>query len=88
VDAVIIEAPVLDQECEKGATQRGYQTKKGEDWHFWMKADVGTDKRGIVHSPTTTPHVPCDVSSSRQSVQSLVSAKAVNSRTVSLASPR
>ena len=31
-----------------------HQTKKGKDWHFGMKAHVGTDKRGIVHSLTTT----------------------------------
>jgi IS5 family transposase len=28
---------------------------KGKDWHFGMKAHVGTDRRGIVHSLTTTP---------------------------------
>ena len=31
-----------------------HQTKKGKDWHFGMKAHVGTDQRGIVHSLTTT----------------------------------
>jgi len=31
-----------------------HQTKKGKDWHCGMKAHVGTDKRGIVHSLTTT----------------------------------
>jgi IS5 family transposase len=31
-----------------------HQTKKGKDWHFGMKAHVGTDRRGIVHTLTTT----------------------------------
>jgi len=31
-----------------------HQTKKGKDWHFGMKAHVGTDRRGIVHSLSTT----------------------------------
>ena len=26
------------------------QTRKGNEWHFGMKAHVGTDKRGTVHS--------------------------------------
>ena len=31
-----------------------HQTRKGKDWHFGMKAHVGADKRGIVHSLSTT----------------------------------
>jgi transposase, IS5 family len=39
-----------------------HQTKKGKDWHFGMKAHVGTDKRGIVHTLTTTAANVADVS--------------------------
>ena len=39
-----------------------HQTKKGKDWHFGMKAHVGTDRRGIVHSLTTTPANVSDIS--------------------------
>ena len=31
-----------------------HQTKKGKDWHFGMKAHIGTDRHGIVHSLSTT----------------------------------
>ena len=40
VDATIIAAPP--------------STKKGRDWHFGMKAHIGTDRRGIIHSLCTT----------------------------------
>ena len=32
-----------------------HQVVKGKEWHFGMKAHVGTDRRGIVHTLTTTP---------------------------------
>jgi IS5 family transposase len=33
-----------------------YQAKKGNNWHFGMKAHIGTDAdSGLVHSVTTTP---------------------------------
>jgi transposase, IS5 family len=31
-----------------------HQTRKGKDWHVGMKAHIGTDRRGVVHSLTTT----------------------------------
>ena len=37
------------------------QTRKGKDWHFGMKAHVGTDRRGIVHSLTTTDAAGADI---------------------------
>ena len=30
------------------------QTKQGNQWYFGMKVHVGTDRRGIIHSITTT----------------------------------
>ena len=54
VDATIIEAPPSTKNQEQARDPEMHQTKKGKDWHFGMKAHVGTDKRGIVHSLTTT----------------------------------
>jgi IS5 family transposase len=54
VDATIIAAPPSTKNAEGRRDPEMHQTKKGKDWHFGMKAHVGTDKRGIVHSLTTT----------------------------------
>jgi len=54
VDATIIEAPPSTKNEEQARDPEMHQTKKGNEWHFGMKAHVGTDKRGIVHSLTTT----------------------------------
>ena len=54
VDATIIEAPPSTKNEEQARDPEMHQTKKGSEWHFGMKAHVGTDKRGIVHSLTTT----------------------------------
>jgi IS5 family transposase len=62
VDATIIEAPPSTKNAEKARDPEMHQTKKGKDWHFGMKAHVGTDKRGIVHSLTTTPANASDIS--------------------------
>lgn len=54
VDATIIEAPPSTKNADQARDPEMHQTKKGSEWHFGMKAHVGTDKRGIVHSLTTT----------------------------------
>jgi transposase, IS5 family len=54
VDATIIEAPPSTKNAEQARDPEMHQTKKGKDWHFGMKAHVGTDRRGIVHSLVTT----------------------------------
>lgn len=54
VDATIIAAPPSTKNAEGRRDPEMHQTKKGKDWHFGMKAHVGTDTRGIVHSLTTT----------------------------------
>ena len=54
VDATIIEAPTSTKNVEGARDPEMHQTKKGGGWHFGMKAHVGTDKRGIVHSLTAT----------------------------------
>lgn len=54
VDATIIEAPPSTKNAEKARDPEMHQTRKGSTWHFGMKAHVGTDLQGIVHSLTTT----------------------------------
>ena len=54
VDATIIEAPTSTKNAEGERDPEMHQTKKGGGWHFGMKAHVGTDKRGIVHSLSVT----------------------------------
>jgi IS5 family transposase len=55
VDATIIAAPPSTKNAAGARDPEMHQTKKGKDWHFGMKAHVGTDRRGIVHSLSTTP---------------------------------
>lgn len=54
VDATIIAAPPSTKNADKARDPEMHQTRKGKEWHFGMKAHVGTDKRGIVHSLSTT----------------------------------
>lgn len=62
VDATIIAAPPSTKNAEKARDPQMHQTRKGKQWHFGMKAHVGTDKRGIVHSLTTTAANAADIS--------------------------
>src|SRR5690606_28329745 len=62
VDATIIAAPPSTKNAEKARDPEMHQTKKGKDWHFGMKAHVGTDKRGTVHSLVTTAANKADIS--------------------------
>lgn len=55
VDATIIAAPPSTKNAAGARDPEMHQTKKGKDWHFGMKAHIGTDRRGIVHSLSTTP---------------------------------
>jgi len=54
VDATIIAAPPSTKNEQQARDPEMHQTKKGKDWHFGMKAHIGTDRRGIVHSLSTT----------------------------------
>ncbi len=54
VDATIIAAPPSTKNADGKRDPEMHQTKKGKDWHFGMKAHIGTDRRGIVHSLSTT----------------------------------
>jgi transposase, IS5 family len=54
VDATIISAP---SSTKNGAERRDpemRQTKKGNAWYFGMRVHTGTDRRGLVHTLTTT----------------------------------
>lgn len=62
VDATIIAAPPSTKNAEKARDPQMHQTRKGKQWHFGMKAHVGTDKRGIVHSLTTSAANAADIS--------------------------
>jgi transposase, IS5 family len=61
VDATILEAPPSTKNAQKARDPEMRQTKKGNQWHFGMKAHIGTDTRGIVHSLTTTNAAVADV---------------------------
>ena len=37
------------------------QTRKGNQWYFGMKVQVGTDTRGLVHTVTTTDAAQADI---------------------------
>lgn len=62
VDATILNAP---SSTKNGAERRDpemKQTRKGKTWYFGMKVHVGTDRRGLVHSLTTTDAAQADIS--------------------------
>ena len=55
VDATIIEALSSTKNRNQERDPEMHQTKKGNQWHFGMKAHIGVDAdTGIVHSMTTT----------------------------------
>ena len=63
VDATIIDAPPSTKNEAGARDPEMKQGKKNErEWHFGMKAHVGTDRRGIVHSLVTTSANASDVS--------------------------
>ncbi len=63
VDATIIEAPPSTKNADKSRDPEMHQTKKGNAWHFGMKAHVGVDaSSGLVHSIVGTAANESDVS--------------------------
>ncbi len=55
VDAIIIEAPSSTKNRNRERDPEMQQTKKGNQWHFGMKAHIGVDSEtGIVHSLSAT----------------------------------
>jgi transposase, IS5 family len=62
VDATIIAAPSSTKNSTGARDPEMHQTKKGNQWHFGMKAHVGTDaESGMVHSVIGTPANVADV---------------------------
>ena len=62
VDATIIAAPSSTKNAEGERDPEMHQTKKGNQWHFGMKAHIGVDAHsGLVHTVTTTAANEADV---------------------------
>ena len=59
VDATIIKAPSSTKNERRERDPEMHQTKKGNEWHFGMKAHIGVDAAsGLVHTlMTTAAHV-------------------------------
>ena len=56
VDATLIAAPSSTKNSTGERDPDMHQTKKGNQWHFGMKAHIGVDaESGLVHTVTTTP---------------------------------
>jgi transposase, IS5 family len=62
VDATIIAAPSSTKNAQGERDPEMHQTKKGNQWHFGMKAHIGVDAdSGLVHTVTTTAANQADV---------------------------
>ena len=56
MDATIIDAPQSTNNRAGERVPEMHQTKKGNQWHFGVKAHIEVDSEtGIVHSMTATP---------------------------------
>lgn len=70
VDATIIAAPSSTKNREGKRDPEMHQTKKGNEWHFGMKAHIGVDAHsGITHSVVTTPANVADVTQAHALLQ-------------------
>jgi IS5 family transposase len=62
VDATIIAAPPSTKNKDKARDPEMHQAKKGNQWHFGMKAHIGVDaESGLVHSVHATAANESDV---------------------------
>jgi IS5 family transposase len=62
VDATIIAAPSSTKNADGERDPEMHQTKKGNQWHFGMKAHITVDaESGLVHTVTTTAANAADV---------------------------
>ncbi len=62
VDASLIAAPSSTKNRKGERDPEMHQTKKGNQWHFGMKAHIGVDAQsGLTHSVETTPATVSDV---------------------------
>ncbi len=62
VDATIIAAPPSTKNAERKRDPEMKSTRKGNNWHFGMKAHIGADaKGGLVHTVVVTPANEADI---------------------------
>jgi IS5 family transposase len=62
VDATIISAPSSTENADGERDPEMHQTKKGNQWHFGMKAHIAVDAdSGLVHTVTTTAANEADI---------------------------
>src|SRR3954452_14865688 len=62
VDATIIAAPSSTKNKQKARDPEMHQTRKGNQWHFGMKAHVGVDvASGLVHTVVGTAANEADI---------------------------
>lgn len=62
VDATILAAPASTKNKSKARDPEMHQTKKGNQWHFGMKAHIGVDvASGVVHTLTGTAANEADI---------------------------
>ncbi len=62
VDATIIAAPPSTKNKSKARDPEMHQTKKGNQWHFGMKAHIGVDvASGVVHTVVGTAANEADI---------------------------
>ena len=55
IDATILQAPSSTKNKNNQRDPEMHQTRKGNQWHFGMKAHIGVDvKTGLTHTFTTT----------------------------------
>jgi transposase, IS5 family len=67
VDATIIAAPPSTKNKDKARDPEMHQTKKGNEWHYGMKAHIGADaSSGLVHSVHATAANESDVANTRE----------------------
>lgn len=70
VDATIISAPSSTKNQAGARDPEMHQTKKGNEWHFGMKAHIGVDAdSGLVHTVVGTPANVSDVTQAQALVQ-------------------
>lgn len=63
VDATILAAPSSTKNADRTRDPEMHRTKKGNNWHFGMKAHIGVDAdSGLVHTVYTTSANTADVS--------------------------
>jgi len=67
VDATIIAAPSSTKNAKKQRDPQMHQTKKGNLWHFGMKAHIGADaESGLVHTLVGTAANVADIQCARE----------------------